>query len=65
MTDVHEAKRRMQQRLTEGPRAIAAHYDRRVSRVVVMLSSGVELDFPRGLLKSLLTRGLMIWTKLR
>lgn len=52
-TDVHEAERRMQQRLSEGPRAIAAHYDRRVSRVVIMLSSGVELAFPPRLAEGL------------
>lgn len=51
--DVHEAEGRMQQRLVEGPRAIAAHYDRRVSRVVIMLSSGVELAFPPRLAEGL------------
>lgn len=52
-TDVHDAERRMQQRLAEGPRAIAAHYDRRVSRVIIMLSSGVELAFPPRLAEGL------------
>jgi len=36
----------MRDRLASTPHAIAARYDRRVSRVVVTLSNGLELAFP-------------------
>jgi hypothetical protein len=43
--DVHAAEMRMQATLDTAPRAIAARYDRRVSRIVISLSSGLELAF--------------------
>lgn len=45
-TDVKRAEARMESRLKSGPRAVFARYDRRVSRVVVRLDSGLELAFP-------------------
>jgi hypothetical protein len=36
----------MRERLTSTPHAIAARYDRRVSRIMVTLSNGLELAFP-------------------
>jgi hypothetical protein len=45
-TDIQEAEQRMAQRLASGPHAVAARYDRRVSRVMVTLSNGLELAFP-------------------
>lgn len=51
--ELHEAEARMQERLGAGPRAIAARYDRRASRIVVALSSGVELAFPPRLAEGL------------
>ncbi|MGC9953455.1 MAG: DUF2442 domain-containing protein [Rhizomicrobium sp.] len=36
----------MQARIASGPRAVAARYDRRLSRVVVSLSNGLDLAFP-------------------
>ena len=36
----------MQARLASGPRAVAARYDRRLSRIVVSLNNGIELAFP-------------------
>jgi hypothetical protein len=43
---IQEAERRMAERLASGPHAVAARYDRRVSRVMVTLSNGLELAFP-------------------
>lgn len=43
---IEQAERRMRDRMSSTPRAIEARYDRRVSRVVVRLSSGLELAFP-------------------
>lgn len=51
--DVKLAQARMQARLESGPRAVAARYDRRVSRVVVRLDSGLELAFPPHLAEGL------------
>lgn len=45
-SDIAQAEQRMAQRLASGPHAVAARYDRRVSRVMVTLSSGLELAFP-------------------
>jgi Protein of unknown function (DUF2442) len=44
--EMHEAEARMQARLSAGPRAVEARYDRRTARVVLTLSSGVELALP-------------------
>jgi len=43
--DVRRAEARMLARTKSGARAVAARYDRRVSRVVVRLDSGLELAF--------------------
>ncbi len=40
------AEQRMSEVMRSTPRAVSAHYDRRVSRVVVSLDSGLELAFP-------------------
>jgi hypothetical protein len=45
-TAIERAEQRMRERLDSAPHAIAARYDRRVSRVVVTLSNGLELAFP-------------------
>ena len=45
-TAIQEAEQRMRKRLASGPHAVAARYDRRVSRVMVTLSNGLELAFP-------------------
>ena len=50
---IREAERRMAQRLASGPHAVAARYDRRVSRVMVTLSNGLELAFPPHLAEGL------------
>lgn len=42
---IEAADERMADRLTQGPRATVARYDRRRRRVVVQLDSGVELAF--------------------
>jgi hypothetical protein len=52
-TAIQEAEQRMRERLESGPHAIAARYDRRVSRVVVTLSNGLELAFPPHLAEGL------------
>nr|WP_294507517.1 DUF2442 domain-containing protein [uncultured Rhodopila sp.] len=43
----------MQDRLASGPHAVAARYDRRVSRIMVSLSNGLELAFPPHLAEGL------------
>jgi hypothetical protein len=43
---IHRAEQRMRKRLASGPHAVAARYDRRLSRVMVTLSNGLELAFP-------------------
>ncbi|MDN8614556.1 DUF2442 domain-containing protein [Variovorax ginsengisoli] len=48
-----QAEARMQKRRDAGPRAVSAHYDRRVGRVVVQLNTGVELGFPPSLAEGL------------
>jgi hypothetical protein len=44
--DLKTAEQRMSEVMRSTPRAMSAHYDRRVSRVVVRLDSGLELAFP-------------------
>ena len=51
--DVRAAEMRMQATLDTAPRAIAARYDRRVSRIVISLSSGLELAFPPHIVEGL------------
>jgi hypothetical protein len=43
---IQQAEARMRKRLASGPHAVAARYDRRVSRVMVTLSNGLELAIP-------------------
>jgi hypothetical protein len=43
---IKEARAAARARMKAGPRAVAARYDRRRSRVTVSLDSGVELAFP-------------------
>jgi hypothetical protein len=43
---IEEAEQRMAKRVASGPHAVAARYDRRVSRIMVTLSNGLELAFP-------------------
>lgn len=50
---IEQAEQRMRERMAATPRAIAARYDRRVSRVMVSLSSGLELAFPPHLAEGL------------
>ena len=50
---VRQAEQRMRERMESSPRAIAARYDRRVSRIVVGLSNGLELAFPPRLAEGL------------
>ena len=42
---IEQAERRMHERMEATPRATAARYDRRVSRMMVTLSNGLELAF--------------------
>jgi hypothetical protein len=51
--NIRRAEREMQARMADGPRAVAAHYDRRRSRVVVCLDNGLELTFPPELAEGL------------
>jgi Protein of unknown function (DUF2442) len=44
--DRETAETRLQEELRGQPKAIRAHYDRRVSRIVVSLDNGLELAFP-------------------
>lgn len=50
---LQQAEQRMCERMEATPRAIAARYDRRVSRVMVSLSNGLELAFPPHLAEGL------------
>ncbi len=50
---IHDAENRMAKRLASGPHAVAARYDRRVSRIMVTLSNGLELAFPPHLAEGL------------
>jgi hypothetical protein len=43
----------MRKRLSSGPHAVAARYDRRLARVMVTLSNGLELAFPPHLAEGL------------
>jgi hypothetical protein len=45
--DLKTAEQRMSEVMRSTPRAVSAHYDRRVSRVAVSLDSGRELAFRR------------------
>jgi Protein of unknown function (DUF2442) len=42
---IDQAEQRMRARLASTPRATAARYDRRVSRIMIRLSNGLELAF--------------------
>ena len=50
---IREAEQRMRERMESSPRAIAARYDRRVARIMVSLSNGLELAFPPHLAEGL------------
>ncbi len=50
---IEQAERRMATRQAEAARAVAARYDRRVARVMVTLSNGLELAFPPQLAEGL------------
>lgn len=52
-TDVQTAEMRMQETLSTSPRATTARYDRRVSRIVISLNSGLELAFPPHIVEGL------------
>jgi hypothetical protein len=52
-TDVRTAETRMQTKLNTTPHAIAARYDRRMARIVISLSSGLELAFPPHIVEGL------------
>ena len=52
-TEIQHAEQRMHQRLASTPHAVAARYDRRVSRIMVTLSSGLELAFSPHLVEGL------------
>ena len=52
-SDLQLAEQRMRERLESQPRAVEARYVRRVSRVVVTLSNGLELAFPPRLAEGL------------
>ena len=45
-SDIDQAEQRTRQLRAETPHAVGARYDRRVSRIVVSLSNGLELAFP-------------------
>ena len=51
--DVATAEARMQDRLGTTPHAMTARYDRRVSRIVVTLNSGLELAIPPHIVEGL------------
>lgn len=50
---IQRAEQRMRERMESTPRAVAARYDRRVSRIMVSLSNGLELAFPPHLAEGL------------
>lgn len=50
---IRRAETAMRERMTAGPRAVAARYDRRRARIVVSLDNGVELTFPPKLAQGL------------
>ncbi len=51
--DKEQAEKRMQALMKSTPRAISARYDRRHSKIVVGLDSGLELAFPSDLAEGL------------
>jgi hypothetical protein len=51
--EMKTAEQRMSDVMRSSPRAVSAHYDRRVARVVVGLDSGLELAFPPHLAEGL------------
>jgi hypothetical protein len=51
--DIRRAEQTMKSEMAASPRAVGARYDRRRSRVVVMLDSGLELTFPPRLAEGL------------
>ena len=51
--DIAKAEAAARSGMTAGPRAMAARYDARLSRVVVTLDSGLELAFPPELAEGL------------
>jgi hypothetical protein len=50
---IQQAEQRMRERLSSTPHAVEARYDRRGARIVVRLSSGLELAFPPRLAEGL------------
>lgn len=52
-SEIKRAEARMQSRLNATPSAVSAHYDRRVSRIVVSLNTGLEIAFPPHLAQGL------------
>ena len=51
--DIRRAEKAAKARMTAGPRAIAARYDRRLGRVVVRLDNEIDLTFPPHLAEGL------------
>ena len=51
--DIRRAQKHMQARLKSEPRATSARYDRRGSRIVIILSNGLELAVPSQLAEGL------------
>lgn len=51
--DIRRAGGRMQERLRTNARAVAARFDRRASRIIVRLDSGIELAVPTQLAEGL------------
>lgn len=51
--ELHEANTRMKKRLSEGPYAVAAHYDRATGRIVIELDTGIEVSIPHRLAEGL------------
>jgi len=50
---IEQAEHSMSERMASTPRAVAARYDRRVARIMVTLSNGLELAFPPHLAEGL------------
>jgi hypothetical protein len=50
---LQQAEQRMSERMATTPRALAARYDRRVARIMVTLTNGLELAFPPHLAEGL------------
>ena len=51
--DIARAEETARADMAAGPRAVAARYDRRRSRVIVRLDNGLEMAFPPGLAEGL------------